>query len=79
MSKVIRKTIMIPTDLKDEIEKLSKKENRSFNSIVNEALKLLIKKNKLKSEFFEIQNYWNKIAKRKKIFTEEELEKILKE
>lgn len=79
MSKVIRKTIIISTDLKDEIEKLSKKENRSFNSIVNEALKLLIKKNKLKSEFFEIQNYWNKIAKRKKIFTEEELEKILKE
>jgi len=45
--------------------------------VIQDALRLA-KRERLKSEFYQAQNYWSRKAKEKGIITERELEKYLK-
>ena len=76
MSGVVKKTISLPVELAEEVEKIAKEENKTISAIIQEAIRL-IKKEKLKQEFYEIQNYWSKKALEKGILTEEDLERYI--
>ncbi|MDI1472833.1 MAG: ribbon-helix-helix protein, CopG family [Thermodesulfovibrio sp.] len=76
MSGVVKKTISLPVDLAEEVEKIAKEENKTISAVIQEAIRL-IKKEKLKQEFYEIQNYWSKKALEKGILTEEDLERYI--
>lgn len=76
MAGVIKKTISLPVELAEEVEKIAKEENKTISAIIQEAIRL-IKKEKLKQEFYEIQNYWSKKAVEKGILTEEDLERYI--
>lgn len=76
MAGVIKKTISLPSDLVEDVERIAKEENKTVSAVIQEAIRL-IKKERLKREFYEIQNFWTEKAKEKGILTEEDLERYL--
>ncbi len=77
MPNVVKKTISLPSQIAKEIERIAKEENKSISAVIVEALEL-IKQERLKKEFYQIQGFWSKKAKEKGILTEEDLKKYLK-
>ncbi|MEJ5228162.1 ribbon-helix-helix protein, CopG family [Thermodesulfovibrio sp.] len=76
MASVVKKTISLPNDLAEDVERIAKEENKTVSAVIQEAIRL-IKKERLKREFYEIQNFWTEKAKDKGILTEEDLERYL--
>lgn len=76
MASIVKKTISLPYDLAEDVERIAKEENKTFSAVIQEAIRL-IRKERLKREFYEIQNFWTEKAKEKGILTEEELERYL--
>jgi len=77
MAKAVKKTISLPFELAKEVEEIAREERKSLSAVIQEALKIS-KKEKLKKEFFQIQNYWSSKAKEKGILTEKDLNRYLK-
>jgi len=77
MAKAVKKTISLPFELAKEAEEIAREERKSLSAVIQEALKIS-KKEKLKKEFFQIQNYWSSKAKEKGILTEKDLNRYLK-
>lgn len=77
MATVVKKTISIPKDLARQVEQIAKEEGKPVSAVIQEALRLA-RRERLKKEFNEIQNYWSNRAKQKGILTEEDLERYLK-
>ncbi|MEM1974113.1 MAG: hypothetical protein QXN68_04935 [Thermoplasmata archaeon] len=76
MASIVKKTISLPYDLAEDVERIAKEENKTFSAVIQEAIRL-IRKERLKREFYEIQNFWTEKAKEKGILTEEDLERYL--
>jgi metal-responsive CopG/Arc/MetJ family transcriptional regulator len=76
MAKVVRKTISLPFELAKEAEEIAREERKTLSAIVQEALKLS-RKEKLRKEFYQIQDYWSLKAKEKGILTEKDLKRYL--
>ncbi|WP_297212676.1 MULTISPECIES: ribbon-helix-helix protein, CopG family [Thermodesulfovibrio] len=76
MASVVKKTISLPNDLAEDVERIAKEENKTVSAVIQEAIRL-IKKEKFKKEFYEIQNFWTEKAKEQGILTEEDLERYL--
>ena len=77
MAKAVKKTISLPFELAKEVEEIAREGRKSLSAVIQEALKIS-KKEKLKKEFFQIQNYWSSKAKEKGILTEKDLNRYLK-
>jgi metal-responsive CopG/Arc/MetJ family transcriptional regulator len=77
MGTAVKKTISLPPDLAREVEEMAREEGIAVSAVIQEALRLA-KKEKLKSEFYQVQNYWSHKAKEKGIITERDLERYLK-
>ena len=77
MAIAVKKTISLPADLAREVEELAREEGRPVSAVIQDALRLA-KRERLKSEFYQAQNYWSRKAKEKGIITERDLEKYLK-
>ena len=77
MITAVKKTISLPLDLAEEIERMSVEEGKSVSSIVQDALRAA-RRERLKSELGKIQGYWSKKAIEKGILTEKELERHIK-
>ena len=77
MAIAVKKTISLPADLAKEVEELAREEGRPVSAVIQDALRLA-KRERLKSEFYQAQNYWSRKAKEKGIITERDLEKYLK-
>jgi len=77
MAKAVKKTISLPFELAREVEEIAREERKSLSAVIQEALKLS-RKEKLKKEFYQIQNYWSSKAKEKGILTEKDLKRYLK-
>lgn len=77
MAVAVKKTISLPPDLAREIEEMAREEGRPVSAVIQDALKLA-KRERLKSEFYQAQNYWSRKAKEKGVLTERDLEKYLK-
>jgi len=77
MTTAVRKTISLPSDLAKEVEEMAREEGKPVSAVIQDALRLA-KRERLKSEFYQTQNYWSRKAKEKGIITERDLEKYLK-
>jgi hypothetical protein len=76
MPRVVKKTISLPFELAKEAEEIAREERKTLSAVVQEALKLS-RKEKLRKEFYQIQNYWSLKAKEKGILTEKDLKRYL--
>ena len=76
MSRAVKKTISLPLELAREVEETAREERKTLSAVVQDALKVL-KKERLKKEFYQIQSYWSSKAKEKGILTEKDLERYL--
>ena len=77
MGTAVKKTISLPPDLAREVEEKAREEGKAVSAVIQEALRLA-KRERLKSEFYQAQNYWSRKAKEKGIINERDLEKYLK-
>jgi hypothetical protein len=77
VAKVIKKTISLPFELAKEAEEMAREERKTLSAVVQEALRLS-RKEKLKKEFYQSQNYWSSKAKEKGILSEADLKRYLR-
>jgi metal-responsive CopG/Arc/MetJ family transcriptional regulator len=77
MTTAVKKTISLPPDLAKEVEERAREEGKPVSAVIQDALRL-VKRERLKREFYQVQNYWSRKAKEKGIFTERDLERYLK-
>jgi metal-responsive CopG/Arc/MetJ family transcriptional regulator len=77
MAIAVKKTISLPSDLAKEVEERAREEGKPVSAVIQDALRLA-KRERLRSEFYQLQNYWSRKAKEKGIITERDLERYLK-
>lgn len=77
MATAVKKTISLPSDLAKEVEEMAREEGKPVSAVIQDALRLA-KRERLKTEFYQVQNYWSRKAKEKGILTERDLERYLK-
>ena len=77
MAKAVKKTISLPFELAKEVEEIAREERKTLSAVIQEALKIS-RKEKLRKEFYQVQNYWSSKAKEKGILTEKDLKRYLK-
>lgn len=77
MGIAVKKTISLPPKLAKEVEDISREEGKPLSVVIQDALRLA-RKERIKKEFYQIQDYWSRKAKEKGILTEKDLERYLK-
>lgn len=77
MATAVKKTISLPQELAKEAESMAREEGKTLSAVIQEALRL-VRKDRLRKEFFEMQDYWSRKAKEKGILTETDLKRYLK-
>jgi metal-responsive CopG/Arc/MetJ family transcriptional regulator len=77
MGTTVKKTISLPPKLAKEVEDISREEGKPLSAVIQDALRLA-RKERIKKEFYQIQDYWSRKAKEKGILTEKDLERYLK-
>ncbi len=60
-----------------EVEDISREEGKPLSVVIQDALRLA-RKERIKKEFYQIQDYWSRKAEEKGILTEKDLERYLK-
>ncbi len=78
MATAVKKTISLPPELAEEIEKIASEEGKTFSAVVQDAIRIA-RQQRLKDEFYSIKDYWSRRAKERGILTEKDLERYLKQ
>jgi metal-responsive CopG/Arc/MetJ family transcriptional regulator len=78
MGTAVKKTISLPPKLAKEVEEISREEGKPLSAVIQDALRIT-RKERIKKEFYQVQDYWSRKAKEKGILTEKDLERYLKE
>lgn len=73
----VKKRIFLPPKLAKEVEDISRAERKPLSTVIQEALRLA-RKERNKKKFYQVQDYWSRKAKEKRILTEKDLERYLK-
>jgi hypothetical protein len=73
----VKKTISLPPELAKEAEEKAREEGKTLSAVIQDALRLA-RKDTLRKEFYNIQEYWSRKAKEKGVLTEKDLERYLK-
>jgi len=76
MGNAVKKTISLPVYLAREFEEIAREEGKPLSAVIQDALRVA-RKERLKREFYQIQNYWSRKAREKGILTEKDLERYL--
>jgi len=69
-------TISLPPEIAEDYERLAQQEAKNKSQLFREMF-LLYKKEAAEQEFFELQRYGAKLARRKGILTEKDVERIV--
>jgi hypothetical protein len=77
MRKAVKKMITLPADLAAQVEAIAHDENKSFGSVVQEALRALIR-SRMREEFRELQDYWSTCARAKGVRSQRNLGRLLR-
>lgn len=77
MGTAVKKTISLPPKLAKEVEDISREEGKPLSAVIQDALRLA-RKERIKKEFYQIQDYWSRKAKEKGILSEKDLERYLR-
>lgn len=78
MSTVVRKTISLPSDLAREAEELARAEGKTLSAVVQDALRAS-RRVRLQRELRELQGYWSRTARQRRLVSEDDLERYLAE
>lgn len=76
MSKAVKKTISLPTELAKEAEEVARAEGKTLSAVVQDALRAA-RASRLKSELRAIQGHWSRKAKEKRVLSEKDLDRYL--
>jgi metal-responsive CopG/Arc/MetJ family transcriptional regulator len=76
MGTAVKKTISLPPELAKEVEEIAREEGKPLSAVIQDALRLA-RKERIKKEFYQIQDYWSRKAKEKGILTEKDLDRYL--
>ena len=76
MGTAVKKTISLPPELAKEVEEIAREEGKPLSAVIQDALRLA-RKERIKREFYQIQDYWSRKAKEKGILTEKDLDRYL--
>ena len=77
MGVAVKKTISLPPELAREVEEIAREEKKPVSAVIQDALRIA-RKERLKGEFYRIQNYWSCKAKEKGVLTEKDLERYMR-
>jgi predicted transcriptional regulator len=77
-SRAVKRTISLPRDLAREAEQIARAGSRSLSSVIQEALRIA-RAERLRNELAGIQGFWSRKARDRKILTERDLERYLRE
>jgi Arc/MetJ-type ribon-helix-helix transcriptional regulator len=78
VASVVKLTVSLPKDLAREARQIAKNEGRSVSSVIQEALRAA-RAQRAVSEYREIQGFWSRRAREKRILTERDLNRYLRE
>ena len=78
MGTAVKKTISLPADLAREAEAIARAEGKSLSAVVQEALRGA-RKRRLTEELRALQGFWSATARERRLLTEEDLERYLRE
>jgi metal-responsive CopG/Arc/MetJ family transcriptional regulator len=76
MGTAVKKTISLPPELAKEAEEIAREEGKPLSAVIQDALRVA-RKERIKKEFYQIQDYWSRKAKEKGILTEKDLDRYL--
>ena len=77
MGTAIKKIISLSPELARETKELAREEGKTLSAVIQDALRL-VRRNRFKREFRELQGYWSEKAKTKGVLTEKDLKKYLR-
>lgn len=77
MTTAVKKTISLPLELAEEAENIAKEERKTLSAVIQDALRLA-RKERLRTEFRQMQDYWSRKAKEKGVLAENDLERYIK-
>jgi predicted transcriptional regulator len=77
MATAVKKTISLPPDLARVVEEMAREEGKPVSAVIQDALRLA-KRERLKRNFYQVQDFWSRKAKEKGILSEKDLERYLK-
>ena len=69
-------TISLPPEIAEDYERIAQKEAKNKSQLFRDMF-VLYKKEAAEQEFFELQRYGSKLARRKGILTEKDVERIV--
>ncbi|MCW4021158.1 MAG: ribbon-helix-helix protein, CopG family [Candidatus Bathyarchaeota archaeon] len=69
-------TVSLPPELAEDYERLARQQAKNKSQLFRDMF-LLYKEQALEREFFELQRYGTKLARRRGVLTEEDVERIV--
>jgi hypothetical protein len=77
MSTALKKTISLPPDLAHEAEEIAREEGKTLSAVIQDALRLA-RRERLRRNLADVQQYWSRKAREKGILTEDDLDRLLR-
>lgn len=77
MGDAVKKTISLPSDLAEDVERIAREEGKSMSAVIQDALRAA-RRQRLRGEWKAMQGYWSARAKEKGLLKEDDLEKYLR-
>jgi len=78
MPTAVKKTISLPPDLAREAEEIARSEGRTLSAVVQDALRAA-RRVRLQRELRELQGFWSRTARERRLLTEDDLARYLAE
>jgi predicted transcriptional regulator len=77
MGDAVKKTISLPSDLAEDVERIAREEGKSLSAVIQDALRAA-RRQRLRGEWKAMQGYWSSRAREKGLLKEEDLERFLR-
>jgi metal-responsive CopG/Arc/MetJ family transcriptional regulator len=76
MATALKKTISLPPDLAHEAEEIAREEGKTLSAVIQDALRLA-RRERLRRNLADAQQYWSRKAREKGVLTEDDLDRLL--
>jgi hypothetical protein len=77
-TRAVKKTISLPSELARELEGQARAERKTLSGVIQEAL-WKARRQRLRKDLHQMQNYWSRKAKEKGILSERDLARYLEQ
>ncbi|MEQ1881214.1 MAG: hypothetical protein ABL878_09615 [Burkholderiales bacterium] len=78
MGAAVKKTISLPSNLARDVEAVARAEGKALSAVIQDALRLAGIERR-RREMRDLQDYWSRQAREKGIFSEQDLERYLRQ